>query len=254
MDRIKTKSTTKDVRALDKAAAFTHRAKDAYIRTKEQVEHPSQREESSPIQYAEGKVQHVAEGAAQRVGNEIRHMRKASIRTLRQHGIRQKNDPGRGWQDGASVQAQNVTTGQQLRAKRVQRSPLSGHGQSDNSSATATESVHLRATGFSTHPNTRGRMPSSRMHPADSSHTSLAKQRFVQSRCQQAALRKRTIKTPHKGIVKSPNKSLKAAKTAVKTSRVAVKTAAKSVQVTARAAKRAIQSARAAAKAAAVRR
>lgn len=255
MRKIKTKSMARNVRTLDKATAFTHRAKDAYVRTKEQVEYSPKQEDGSPVQYAEGKVQHVAEGVARRTGSEMRHMGEASIQMLRR-GIRQKpNSTGQGRQDGASVRDRDKAAGQQqARAQQPRRAYSSEQAQSDGPSAASVEPVHSSARGFSTHSNTRGRMSvqASGVRPVGSSHTSLAKERFVQSRHRQVVVGKRTIKTPYRGAAKLPKRSAKAAKITIKTSRVVAKTTVKAAGATANASKRAVQIARAAAKAAAV--
>ncbi len=49
---IKTKTTIKDVKALDKSAVAAERMKQAYIRTKDKAEHGMYAEESSPDEYA----------------------------------------------------------------------------------------------------------------------------------------------------------------------------------------------------------
>ena len=49
---IKTKTTVKDVKALDKSAVAAERMKQAYIRTKDKAEHGMYAEESSPAEYA----------------------------------------------------------------------------------------------------------------------------------------------------------------------------------------------------------
>jgi len=75
LKEIKTKSTVKDIKALDKSLDVTRRAKSAFIRTKERAEQTQRPEHDSYVAYAEDKVKESAET----VGNE-------AIHTMRRQG------------------------------------------------------------------------------------------------------------------------------------------------------------------------
>ena len=53
---IKTKSTVKDIKALDKSAVAAQRMKEAYIRTRDKAEHGMYAEEGSPGEYASDRL------------------------------------------------------------------------------------------------------------------------------------------------------------------------------------------------------
>jgi len=69
LKEIKTKSTVKDIKALDKSLDVTRRAKNAFIRTKERAEQTQRPERDSYVEYAEDKVNESVET----VGNEAVH-------------------------------------------------------------------------------------------------------------------------------------------------------------------------------------
>ncbi|OPY60313.1 MAG: Murein DD-endopeptidase MepM [Pelotomaculum sp. PtaU1.Bin065] len=70
MKEIKTKSTVKDIKVLDKSLDVTRRAKNTFIRTKDQAEQTQEPEHDSYVAYAEDK----AKESAEMVGNEAVHM------------------------------------------------------------------------------------------------------------------------------------------------------------------------------------
>ncbi|WP_089612009.1 M23 family metallopeptidase [Dehalobacterium formicoaceticum] len=69
MKDIKTKATVKDIKALDKSLDVTRRAKNAFIRTRDQAERTQRPEDDSYVAHAEDKVKESAET----VGNEAVH-------------------------------------------------------------------------------------------------------------------------------------------------------------------------------------
>ncbi len=69
MKEIKTKSTVKDIKVLDKSLDVTRRAKNAFIRTRDQAERTQRPEHDSYVEYAEDK----AKESAEMVGNEAVH-------------------------------------------------------------------------------------------------------------------------------------------------------------------------------------
>ncbi len=69
MKDIKTKATVKDIKTLDKSLDVTRRAKNAFIRTKDQAERTQEPEHDSYLAYAEDK----AKESVETVGNEVVH-------------------------------------------------------------------------------------------------------------------------------------------------------------------------------------
>lgn len=69
MKEIKTKSTVKDIKVLDKSLDVTRRAKNAFIRTKDQAEQTQRPEQDSYVEYAEDKIKE----NVKTVGNEAVH-------------------------------------------------------------------------------------------------------------------------------------------------------------------------------------
>ena len=84
MREIKTKSTIKDIKALDKAADVSRRAKNAYIRTKEQAEQTQQPEHNSFIDYAEDKVKEGTETVTREVGHSVERQGKKAVQKIKE--------------------------------------------------------------------------------------------------------------------------------------------------------------------------
>lgn len=79
MRDIKTKITSKDIKALDKAADVSFRIKNAYIRNKEQAEQMQQPEHDGYIQYAEDKVNDSIEAIGGKVGHSMERQGKKQL-------------------------------------------------------------------------------------------------------------------------------------------------------------------------------
>lgn len=57
MNEIKTRDTVKGIRTLDRGEHVADRMKNAYVRTKEQIEQTQQTNADSPTSYAEDRVE-----------------------------------------------------------------------------------------------------------------------------------------------------------------------------------------------------
>jgi len=85
---IKTKATVKDIKTLDKSLDVTRRAKNAFIRTKDQAERTQEPEHDSYLAYAEDK----AKESAEMVGNEAVHtMGRQGKKTVQK--IKERRNP-----------------------------------------------------------------------------------------------------------------------------------------------------------------
>ena len=83
MKEIKTKSNIKDIKMLDKAADVSYRAKNAFIRTKEQAEQTHQQDYNSSVEYAEDKIKKGAETLSNEVGHAVDHQRKKIVQKIK---------------------------------------------------------------------------------------------------------------------------------------------------------------------------
>ena len=79
MKEIKTKSIIKDIKALDKTADVSRRAKNAYIRTKEQAEQTQQPEHDSFTEYADAKVKESTETITREAGHSVERQGKKTV-------------------------------------------------------------------------------------------------------------------------------------------------------------------------------
>ena len=73
MADIKTREHTRDIKVLDKSMVAGERMKDAFIRSKNQVQNLSDSGEVSPSEYAENRLQTAVEVTAGEVGIEAKH-------------------------------------------------------------------------------------------------------------------------------------------------------------------------------------
>lgn len=84
MKEIKTKSIIKDIKALDKTADVSRRAKNAYIRTKEQAEQTQQPEHDSFIEYAEDKVKESTETVTREAGHSVEYQGRKTVQKIKE--------------------------------------------------------------------------------------------------------------------------------------------------------------------------
>ena len=82
MDKIKTQNTVKDIKVLDKTADVTYRAKNAYVRTKEQAEQTQQTGNGNYVEYAGDKVKEGAQTAVQKAARIAQSRGKMPIQKL----------------------------------------------------------------------------------------------------------------------------------------------------------------------------
>lgn len=111
MKEIRTKSTIKDIKMLDKASDMSHRMKNAYIRTKEQAEQTDHNKESSYVDDAVGKVKDGSETVGRKAAaageygkNTVRKIKRwRAGETNTSHTIAHGNQPGRTSKTGVHV-------------------------------------------------------------------------------------------------------------------------------------------------------
>jgi len=82
---IKTKSTVKDIKSLDKSLDVTRRAKNAFIRTKEQAEQPQRPERDSYVEYAEDRVKESVETVSNEAVYTIGRQGKKAVQKIKEH-------------------------------------------------------------------------------------------------------------------------------------------------------------------------
>ena len=93
MKEIKTKSTLKDIRVLDKAADVSYRAKNAFIRTKEQVKESQRMDHGSCVEYAEDKIREGSKTVARETGQAVGRRVKKTVHMQVKHLVLRKADP-----------------------------------------------------------------------------------------------------------------------------------------------------------------
>lgn len=84
MREIKTKSTIKDIKILDKTADVSLRIKNAFIRTKEQAEQTQRSEQDSFVEYAEDKVKSGTETIAREASHAVGHQGKKAVQKIKE--------------------------------------------------------------------------------------------------------------------------------------------------------------------------
>ncbi|UNC92060.1 hypothetical protein [Candidatus Contubernalis alkaliaceticus] len=89
MKVIKTKSTIKDIKVLDKSADVTHRMKNAFICTKEQAEQTQQANHDSYVEHAEDQAQEGAATLLHKVEHAAEYQGRKGIKKIKEHAIAQ---------------------------------------------------------------------------------------------------------------------------------------------------------------------
>lgn len=281
MKEIKTKSTVKDIKALDKSLDVTRRAKNAFIRTKERAEQTQRPEPDSYVAYAEDKVRESVET----VGNEAVHAmgrqgQKAVQKIKERHNSPSDSHHADAGDGHATEQASSPSETGRAQARRSAvsqgrqaASPKAGKAPAQSQSpAQAKPSARRKAVPFKV--TERGKQKYTLAKPNE-----LAKRRFVQSRAKarftlnreiQAAEAKtaqalpspvfrstgkttwRTAQTSIGGTGRTVRQSARSGSKAVKeTAKGTIKTAQKSVKTAGQTAKAGAKTSQTAAKAAA---
>lgn len=228
MSNIKTKTTIKDIKVLDKAASGTAHVKNIFVRSKESAESAQDTDGYSPSEYAPdnvtGKAQDVAEEAAYRLRNPHKkaadniNNAKQRFQEAKQNLPKQRKQAAEHAQKTSDTAKQTADT-LKCNAERAQKT-------AEQAKKAVTEVKHTLR------------------------HTRQAGRQSVQA----AKEASKGAKATGKGTVKTVKKSVK---TTERTAKVAVKTAKQTAKVTqqsgkaaAKAAKLAAQASKAAAKAA----
>lgn len=231
---IKIKTTTKDVKILDKSAVAVERMKQAYIRTKDRADHSLYAEENSPNEYASDRVSGSADSAAHEAVYQFDKQGRKGVKTTRENVSKAKE------------------TLQKRRYAASQAQKETAHQAADTTTAGVQKPAQV-----SQNLQKRSAAPGS-------APSNLQKRRAIKTlersrkEIKTVDQSRKTIKQAAsgvKGTVKTTQKSVKTAqataKTSIKTSQQAAKAAQRTAQATAKAAKAAVQAARTAARTAA---
>ncbi|NBJ16988.1 MAG: NlpC/P60 family protein [Dehalobacter sp. 4CP] len=242
MKEIRTKSTIKDIKMLDKASDISHRMKNAYIRTKEQAEQTDHNKEGSYVDDAVGKVKDGSETVGRKAAaagtygkNAVRKIKKwRGGETNASHTIAHGNQPGRTSRTGVHV---SRTERKLLYSKGIQTTK-------ENTAQAQARRMAERRMGQVLHNPVFQRSERAALQTGKTyGQTGRRIKQFD-------ATSSKNIKQAVQGMVKTAQRRTKtaerSAKTAIKTSQSAAQTAVKTTQST----KRATQMARAATKAA----
>lgn len=189
MKEIKTKSTIKDIKVLDKTADLTLRAKNAFIRTKEQAEQTQQTGHDNFVEYAGDKIKEGTQTVAREIGHAARHQGKKALQKIKEGRTSNTNAfnentakqaPKTGTNSGAeqkAIPSQTKPAGHQRASQLQTKLPT------QRKAAQAKETVKRKYTLSKTN--------------------ELAKRRFVQSRVKTRFYLNRNIRTAQSKIVQA---------------------------------------------------
>ncbi|WP_418790366.1 hypothetical protein [Phosphitispora sp. TUW77] len=263
MKEIKSKQTLKDIKVLDKTTDVSRRAKNAYIRTKEQAEQLGHNENGNYVDDATNSVRDGAQNIAWKVGHTAENYGKKAVEKMCERRasmgkqaakLEIKYKPAQSSTKETAKRRFTLSKPNELIKRRFVQSRAKLRLTHNIEIQTADQKVVFtqarQASGRIIAPTTQSPF----FQPVEK----VVRQTFNPSSTtgrpisQAVNSGSKTIKEAAKGTVKTAQKSVKnakhTAKTAVKTSQTAAKTAVK----TARAAQRAAQAAQATARAAAV--
>lgn len=279
---IKTKSTIKDIKALDKAADVSRRAKNAYIRTKEQAVQTQQPEHDSYTEYAEDKIKTGAETVTREAGHSVERQGKTAVQKIKERRNARSDTSRADAADGYTAeQTSRPETGN---SQTDNRSAASSKGKQAAPSKTKAVSKQYNAPAQARQPAQQKAARSQAKETVRRKYTlskpnELAKRRFVQSRAKarftanreiQVAETKtaqvvqnpvfrpaekitgRTVQSNIRGTGRAVRQSARSGSKAVKeTVKGTIKTAQKSIKTAGQTAKSGVKTSQAAAKAAA---
>lgn len=259
MNKIKTRETVKDIKALDKAAVASERMKDAFIRTKNHAQNLTDDGQASPSEYASDQMQYAAEDLTREAG----HAASSGTHTVVQQGKKAyhhhqekkatKASPNAPIHDATEPTPQEKGC-TKAKADSVKKATAARTSPS-NTPAVSTDSSGYMETPAYHSGKTYTRKSADAVKETSRKSIKTAKQ--VERTVKQTAKStgKASVKTA-KGTIKTSQKAVKTAeatsKTAIKTTQAAAQTAQKTAAATAKAARATAAAFRAAAKAAVV--
>jgi len=174
LKEIKTKSTIKDIKVLDKTADVSRRAKNAFIRTKEQAEQTQRPDHDSFVEYAEDKVKECTETVTREAGHAVEHQGKKAVQKI-------KERRSRGMDTNYTDAADGYTAEQTSR-------PETGNPQTGNRSAASSK-------GKQTASSKAGKAPEQYNAPMQSKQS--VQQKAAQSKAKETVKRKYTLSKPN---------------------------------------------------------
>lgn len=221
LNEVKTKTTIKDIKVLDKAVSGTTHAKNAFIRSKDSAEETRNPQCHSASEYASDNISDKAKGATQSTANYFRNPHKKAVENVNKAKERFRESK------------QNLPKQRKRAAEQAQKA-------SENAKKTT---------------NTlKGKADQTQKSGVQAKKAVTDAKRTLQQTRQAGRKSIKTLKQSGKGTVKTVKKSIKTtertAKAAVKTAQHTAKVTEQSAKAAAKSAKLAAQASKAAAKAA----
>lgn len=195
MRDIKTKTKSKDIKALDKAADVSFRMKNAYIRTKEQAEQMQQPEHDGYIQYAEDKVNDGIETIGSKTGRSMERQGKKAVQKIKERHNTARNTDYAG-------SASSKTSSGQYHCPQANRNTGFSRVKPNDASPQAIKTSETRSSPVSgEYPAQRKVVQSEAGKMKKRKYTlprpnELAKQRFIQSRARERFTQNRESQAP----------------------------------------------------------
>ncbi|OCZ49885.1 NlpC/P60 family protein [Dehalobacter sp. TeCB1] len=240
MKEIRTKSTLKDIKVLDKASDVSHRMKNAYIRTKEQAEQNGHNKDSNYVDNAVSRVKDGSKTVGRKAVTAGEHSKRAvwKIREWRSGGTSTFNTITRGDQSGHTSETGAGVPRSKQRYVQGKATLTAKQAAERKAAQTFQDSVFQSAE--------KAALPGGKIHGQTG--------RRIKQSARESSI---TVKQAAKGTVKTAQRRVKtierSAKTTIKTSRSAtqntVKTAKKIAQTARNATRTAAVSAKTATKA-----
>lgn len=222
---IKTKTTVKDVKALDKSAVAAERMKQAYIRTKDKAEHGMYAEESSPAEYASDRFSSGVDSVSHEAVHQFDKQGRKGVQTTKENISKVKENI----QKRKAAAEQPKKQAEKRAAQQTGRPAHWSRGQAADTVSEPTKAIRQEHSAIKT------------LDRGQKGIKTVDRSRKTIKQTSSAA----------RGTVKTTTKSIKTAETtakaSIKTSQQAAKAAQQTAIATARAARAAAHAARAAA-------
>jgi hypothetical protein len=177
---IKTKSFVKDIKVLDKATDVSRRAKNAYIRTKEQAERLGYNEDSNYVDDASSSVRDGAETVVRKAGHTAGNYGKKAVKKIQERRAPDADAPR--YNDSNRENARHTSTSEVKEAVRHNISQLGAKQAAKQNAARSGTKETVKRKFTLSEPN------------------ELAKHRFVQSRAKKRFFQISEIRTANQNI------------------------------------------------------
>jgi len=204
---IKTKQTKKDIKMLDKATDVSRRAKNAYIRTKEQSEQLGHDDDGNYVDYAGNSIQEGAETIIRNGGYAAENYGKKAVEKIKESRVLDTDTQHMDIQNGESIDQPSKNEAKATVKENVTKTKTKQTARQDATTEKGKETAKQKVSQNVAKQKTRQNAVQSRVEKIKkrkltlSKSSELGKRRFVKNTANQITFQKLKMRTQNKNII-----------------------------------------------------